>query len=55
MGARLTRGSDSWSQPFLMADVPDFPDINPVLFLVPEEEYMLLINFIIIRINNLYF
>jgi predicted neuraminidase len=33
MGARLIRGSDAWSQPFLLADVPEFPDINPVLFL----------------------
>ncbi len=41
MGARLTRGGDSWGQPFLMADVPDFPDINPVLFLDPEEQLWL--------------
>jgi predicted neuraminidase len=33
MGARLRAGEDTWSEPFLMADVPDFPDINPVLFL----------------------
>ncbi len=26
MGARLTRGTGSWSQAFIMADVPDFPD-----------------------------
>jgi len=36
MGARLARGGDSWSQPFVMADVPGFPDINPVLFLDPR-------------------
>jgi len=41
LGARLTRGSDAWSQPFTMADVPDFPDINPVLFLDPEERLWL--------------
>jgi predicted neuraminidase len=41
LGARLILGSDSWSQPFLMADVPDFPDINPVLFLDPEEQLWL--------------
>ncbi len=33
MGARLPRGRRSWSQPFVMADVPGFPDINPILFL----------------------
>ena len=32
MGARKKAGSDAWSEPFLMADVPAFPDINPVLF-----------------------
>jgi predicted neuraminidase len=36
MGARLVRGGDSWSRPFVMADVPGFPDINPVLFLDPR-------------------
>ncbi len=41
MGARLTRGSDSWSQAFIMADIPDFPDINPVLFLDKEEQLWL--------------
>ena len=33
MGARLLKGEEKWSEPFLMADVPDFPDINPVLFI----------------------
>jgi predicted neuraminidase len=41
MGARLIRGSDSWSQPFTMADVPDFPDINPVLFLDNKKQLWL--------------
>jgi len=41
LGARLARGNDSWSQAFTMADVPDFPDINPVLFLDPEEQLWL--------------
>jgi len=40
-GARLERGNESWSQAFTMADVPDFPDINPVLFLDPEEQLWL--------------
>lgn len=33
MGARKEAGSDEWSEPFLMADVAGFPDINPVLFI----------------------
>ncbi|MEN8202434.1 MAG: exo-alpha-sialidase [Bacteroidota bacterium] len=37
MGARLIKGDQQWSTPFIMADVPDFPDINPVLFIDPQE------------------
>ena len=33
LGARLEVGRETWSAPFVMADVPDFPDVNPVLFL----------------------
>ncbi|HET6568269.1 MAG TPA: exo-alpha-sialidase, partial [Rhodothermales bacterium] len=33
MGARMKHGSDTWSRPFVLADVDAFPDINPVLFL----------------------
>jgi predicted neuraminidase len=33
MGARLGKGDERWSEPFLMADTPGFPDINPILFL----------------------
>lgn len=32
-GARLKKGGAKWSEPFLMADSPDEPDCNPVLFL----------------------
>ncbi|MCE1199629.1 MAG: exo-alpha-sialidase, partial [Marinilabiliales bacterium] len=32
-GSRYNHKKGQWSEPFLMADVPDFPDINPVLFL----------------------
>jgi len=41
MGARLTQGSASWTEPFIMADVPDFPDVNPVLFLDNEKKLWL--------------
>ncbi len=32
-GARLKKGSDTWSPVFVMADTPGFPDCNPVLFI----------------------
>ncbi|MDX1984726.1 MAG: sialidase family protein [Bryobacteraceae bacterium] len=32
MGARLRKGSKQWSQPFVLADTPAFPDTNPMLF-----------------------
>lgn len=41
MGSRLSKGSAQWSAPFLMADVPDFPDINPVLFVDRKNELWL--------------
>jgi len=33
MGARRKAGAARWSEPFLMADTPAFPDINPILFM----------------------
>ncbi len=36
MGARLKKGQSQWSSPFVMADTPDNPDCNPVLFLDSE-------------------
>lgn len=41
MGARLKKGRNQWTPPFLMADVPDFPDVNPVLFLDSREQLWL--------------
>ena len=35
-GARLIKGDDVWSKPFVMADVSDFPDINPAMFIDPK-------------------
>ncbi len=32
MGARKKKGAKEWSAPFVLADVPDFPDTNPTLF-----------------------
>jgi predicted neuraminidase len=33
MGARWSKRKNSWSQPFLMADTPFFPDPNPTMFI----------------------
>jgi len=33
MGSRLKAGTTGWSEPFLLADTPAFPDINPILFM----------------------
>ncbi len=42
MGARLIKGDTIWSEPFLMADKPGFPDINPMLFLDPNQRLWLM-------------
>ena len=42
MGSRLVRGDTVWSEPFIMADVPGFPDINPILFLDTEKRLWLM-------------
>jgi predicted neuraminidase len=41
MGARLPSGASAWSEPFLMADAPGFPDVNPVLFVDNEQRLWL--------------
>lgn len=33
MGARYNHKTRQWGEPFVMADVPEFPDVNPVLFI----------------------
>ena len=35
-GARKRAGEDTWCEPFVMADTPDLPDCNPVLFVDPR-------------------
>lgn len=41
-GARLRVGDTEWTAPFIMADVPGFPDINPVLFVDGQERLWLI-------------
>ena len=41
MGSRLKKGEQSWSEPFLMADTPNIPDCNPVLFMNDEGKLFL--------------
>ncbi len=42
MGARRKAGAGAWSRPFLMADTPGFPDINPILFLDARQRLWLM-------------
>ncbi|MBX7255788.1 MAG: exo-alpha-sialidase [Candidatus Hydrogenedentes bacterium] len=35
-GARKRKGDDKWSAPFIMADTPNLPDCNPVMFVDPR-------------------
>jgi len=41
-GSRLRKGSLEWSDPFTLADTPEFPDINPVLFVDPTGKQLFL-------------
>ena len=41
-GARLRKGSRTWSAPFLLADTPGYPDTNTTLFLDPKRRLWLL-------------
>ncbi|HPA47183.1 MAG TPA: exo-alpha-sialidase [bacterium] len=40
-GARLKKGRSEWSPVFLMADTPEFPDCNPVLFIDSNKDLWL--------------
>lgn len=41
MGSRLKNGEKDWATPFEMADTPNIPDCNPVLFLNSENKLFL--------------
>lgn len=40
-GSRLRKGSSTWSEPFLMADTPGFPDCNTAMFIDSRERLWL--------------
>ena len=42
MGSRLVKGDEEWSEPFLMADTPGFPDINPMMFMDTQQRLWLM-------------
>ncbi len=42
LGARKRRGTGRWSAPFLMADVPDFPDTNCCMIIDQQQRLWLL-------------
>lgn len=39
-GARLHKGTDKWSEPFLLADNPGFPDCNTALFIHKKQLWL---------------
>lgn len=42
IGSRLSKGDTTWSETFVMADVPEFPDINPIMFIDPQQRLWLM-------------
>ena len=42
MGSRLVKGDTAWSETFLMADTPGFPDVNPMMFMDTENKLWLM-------------
>jgi predicted neuraminidase len=42
MGARLMKGDTTWSEPFILADTPGFPDVNPALFMDMKDRLWLI-------------
>jgi predicted neuraminidase len=49
-GARLKKGEDKWSDVFIMADTPDHPDCNPVLFLNKQNKLFLV--WVVVQANE---
>src|SRR5258706_16194604 len=46
-GARKVHGESSWRQRFVMADSPNFPDANPVIFLDGQKQLQLIWSMIV--------
>jgi predicted neuraminidase len=42
LGARKRKGETVWSEPFVMADTPDYPDTNCAMFIDPQARLWLL-------------
>lgn len=42
LGARKKKGAKQWSAPFLLADMPGFPDTNPALFVDSKQRLWLI-------------
>jgi len=42
LGARKPKGAARWSEPFVLADTPDYPDTNCAMFIDPQERLWLL-------------
>jgi len=47
MGARKAQGGRSWGEPFVMVDIPNFPDANPVVFIDGNSSLQLIISVIL--------
>lgn len=42
MGSRKNKGKKSWTDPFVMADIPGFPDTNPSMFVDSHKQLWLI-------------
>lgn len=42
MGSRQRQADTTWSEPFILADTPGFPDINPILFMDTKDHLWLM-------------
>ena len=49
-GARLRKGAEKWSPVFEMADTPNYPDCNPILYL--DNQNRLILMWVVVRANR---
>jgi predicted neuraminidase len=42
LASRLPKGKKTWSNPYTLADTPDFPDTNPVMFVDSQKRLWLI-------------